>query len=51
MAASLGGAVLADATTEIVSFGLGGRRMQAGIESALGGPQDRADELEDGDDS
>jgi uncharacterized protein len=50
MAASLGGALLADATTEIVSFGPGGRRMQAGIESALSDEGEGAfDELEDGD--
>ena len=52
MAATLGGAVLADATTEIVSFGIGGRRMRAGVESALGGEDHGAfDELDDGDDS
>ena len=52
MAASLGGALLADATIEIVSFGAGGRRMHAGIESALGAQDEGAlDELDDGDDT
>jgi uncharacterized protein len=51
LAGSLSGAVLADATTEIVSFGPGGRRMQAGIEQALLPEEDDySDELDDGDD-
>ena len=35
MAASLRGALLADAATEVVSFGGGGRGVRGGIESAL----------------
>jgi uncharacterized protein YlxP (DUF503 family) len=50
MAASLGGAMLADAAMEIVSFGAGGRRLHAGIEHTLRGIDDGLDELDDGDD-
>ena len=47
LAASLGGAILADSATEIVSFGAGGRGMRGGIEQALSRELDVDDTLDD----
>jgi hypothetical protein len=47
LAASLGGAILADSAMEIVSFGSGGSGMRGGIEQALGRDADLDDELDD----
>jgi uncharacterized protein len=47
MASSLSGAILADAATEIVSFGSGGGSMQGGIEKALAADDQLFDELDD----
>jgi uncharacterized protein len=47
LAASLGGAILADSATEVVSFGSGGQGMRGGIEHALSSELGVDDTLDD----